>query len=112
VFPEREQRNHIDIYAGMMFYFVPTWAAFEPEFRKTWVESNIAWTIIHKELIGPNEGLVIGTRYLLLGNGRLVWHVGHLGWIRRVADPVWEERYEEDKKLAPRDKRYLMLNRR
>ena len=96
MFPEREQRNHIDIYAGMMFYFVRTHAGFgfEPEYRKPWVASDIAWTVIHKERAGgePGSGETSHWRYLLLGSGRLVWYGGDLGWIRRVADPVWEER--------------------
>lgn len=114
MFPEREQRNHIDVYGGMLFYFVPGLGDFEATHRRPWVESNIAWTVVHKERIPDDESRPYcsrGWRYLLLGNGRLVWHDGHLGWIRRIADPVWEERYEEDKKLAPRDKRYLMLRR-
>jgi len=93
-FPDHEQRNHIDIYTGMMFYFVPksshsTSEAFETEQRKPWVESNIAWTVIHKEL---TDSPSICWRFLLLGAGKLIWHTGPLGWIRRVADPVWEER--------------------
>ena len=96
-FPEREQRNHSDIFPGLTFYFVknpnlkpgekPLFTDPEPDFDQT-----CAWTVIGKERITKVSGGYV--RYLLLGAGpTLRWHEGQLGWIKRVADPVWEARY-------------------
>jgi len=100
-FPEREQMSHVDIHAGMMFYFVrnpnlkpgekPLFTDPDPVF---WSE-DVPWIVIGKEYDpGMPDVVVKGYwRYLLLGPGpTLRWHMGSLGWVRRVADPVWEER--------------------
>lgn len=94
-FPDYEQRNHVDIYPGLTLYFVrnpnagnkPLFTDPDPE----WWESNCTWTVIGKEYAQKLSGGY--WRYLPLGAGpTLKWHDGQLGWIRRVADPVWEER--------------------
>jgi|SRR5579885_1457022 len=97
-FPEREQLNHEDIYPGMMFFFVrekvegdkPLFTDPNPVF---W-ESETPWTVIGKEYVPePRNAFVGHWRFLLLGaSARLAWHEGKFGWIRRIADPVWEER--------------------
>lgn len=95
-YPEREQRHHTDIFAGMTFYFVqnpnvrpgdkPLFTDPDEEWSR-----DCAWTVIAKEFIVKMSGGY--WQYLLLGPGpTLKWHIGQLGWIRRVADPVWEER--------------------
>lgn len=96
-FPEREQRHHMDIHPGLMFYFVdnpnarsgPVFTDPDPEFDKA-----CAWMVIGKEYVEKMSGG--WWRYLLLGAGpTLKWHEGQLGWIRRVADPAWEELYNK-----------------
>lgn len=100
-FPEREQRHHSDIFAGLMFYFVrnpnlkdgekPLFTDPDPAF----FDHDVPWLVLGKEFVdtSPSPHTNSYWRFLLLGPGpTLKWHVGHLGWIRRVADPVWEER--------------------
>lgn len=77
-----------------MFYFVdnpnadgrPLFTDPDPSF-----DQSCAWLVIAKEKVVKMSGGY--TKYLLLGAGPILrWHVGQLGWIRRIADPVWEER--------------------
>lgn len=93
-FPDREQRHHSDIFPGLTFYFVrnpnandkPLFTDPDPAFSK-----DCVWMVIGKEYVQKLSGGY--WQYLLLGSGpTLQWHTGQLGWIRRVADPVWEER--------------------
>lgn len=96
-YPDREQRNHIDIFPGLTFYFVrnPNSRGNKPLFtdpEDEWLNSGCAWLVIGKEYVPKLDGGY--WKFLLLGAGpTLKWHDGQFGWIRRVADPVWEERY-------------------
>lgn len=98
-YPDREQRHHSDIFPGLTFYFVRNPNAYDkPPFTdpdETRWGSDCAWLVIGKEYVTKLSGGY--WKYLLLGAGpTLSWHHGQLGWIRRVADPVWEERYDND----------------
>ena len=96
-YPEREQRHHSDIFAGLTFYFMPDPNAGTVNFNRLMdeqreeVDITVPWTVVGKEYVTKLSGGY--WRYLLLGPGpSLVWYEGRLGWIKRVADPVWEER--------------------
>ncbi len=96
-FPDREQRHYSDIFAGMTFYFVPnpngTSGFMDPDEEE--FDHTMPWTVIAKEYHTKMSGGY--WRFLLLGPGpTLKWHDGQLGWIRRVGDPVWEERAAND----------------
>jgi hypothetical protein len=93
-FPKREQRNHNDIFPGLTFYFVdnPNGADMIFDRDAEQFDRTCAWIVIGKERVVKLDGGY--WRYLLLGAGpTLRWHDGQLGWIRRIADPVWEARY-------------------
>lgn len=103
-FPDLEQLNHEDIFAGMMFVFAreqvreqdkPLFTDPDPAF---WVE-GATWMVIGKEFVPePTNAFRGHWRFLLLGpDARLRWHEGRFGWIRRIADPVWEERDARDR---------------
>lgn len=91
-FPSREKRSHVDVFPGLAFYFVGTDSLARKATFGMWDEhtyvAGALWTVIHKQTFTSRA-----PRFLLLGNGGLVWHDGTFGFIRRVADPVWEERY-------------------
>ena len=95
-FPEREQRHHSDIFPGMTFYFVEN--PNSPGLLDTLEQDfdlNVPWTVITKDFTTKMSGGY--WKFLLLDPGpTLKWHDGGLGWIRRVADPVWEERAAND----------------
>lgn len=103
-FPEQEQLNHVDIFSGMSFFFVrnsglkdnekPLFLDPDPVF---WDDTKM-WTVIGKEYMDEPLTAMRGRwKFLLLGpNSTLRWHHGQLGWIKRVADPVWEERYQRE----------------
>lgn len=95
-FPTYEQRSHVDIFPGMLFYFVrnppardkPIFTDPDPAFDK-----DGAWLVLCKEYVEKTS--YSHWKYLLFGPGPIVkWHIGQLGWIRRVVDPVWEERFK------------------
>ena len=91
-FPSKERVHPADVFPGMVFFIVDT----------QWGQGALVGTDL---LDGPftvlcnfndrGEGSRSeGYNILLLGPGpRLVWRE-QLGWIRRVADPVWEARWE------------------
>ncbi len=97
-FPPHEQRSHVDVHAGLMFYFVDNPNPAKPLFQTLddgEVDRTKPWMVLGKEYVEKFSGGY--WRYLLLGPGndgqpRLVWFDGSLQWIRRVADPVYEER--------------------
>jgi len=97
-FSDREQRNHVDIEPGMMFFFMrnpnrraqddgPLYT--DPDDEE--FDHSVPWIVIGKEYVTKLSGGY--WRYLLLGPGpTLKWNEGQLGWIRRVADPLWDDR--------------------
>lgn len=90
-FSVREQRHHTDIFPGMFFFFVKNPNPGTQLFDDNDLDRTVPWMVIHKEYRTKIHGGFWA--YLLLGpDMRLVWHEGHLQWIRRVADPVFEER--------------------
>lgn len=97
---DREQRNYVDVFAGMMFYFLPSTSPVDQLNRQT-MDVTVPWMVIGKEIERRDGSDYFNSsfrseRYLLLGHSTtLRWHTGNLGWIRRIADPVWEERYAE-----------------
>lgn len=80
-YPQQERRHHSDVFPGMMFYFIASLDYSEQVFIG-------AYTVVGK------SPLMDGTCMLLLLTPvtTLVWHKPQLGWIRRICDPVWEER--------------------
>jgi hypothetical protein len=83
----------------MFFFFVENPNPGTPLFQTLddgEVDRNLPWMVIGKEYIQKLSGGY--WRYLLLGPNtadgepRLVWFNGSLQWIRRIADPVWEDR--------------------
>lgn len=59
-FPDREQRNHADIFPGLTFYFVRNPSAgdrpafIDPDLE--WWDSDCAWTVIGKEYVQKLSG--------------------------------------------------------
>lgn len=97
-YPPREQRSPVDVFPGMTFFFQPDPNVNTASFNRMMddardgLDITVPWTVIGKEQVTKISGGYV--RYLLLGPGpTLHWFEGRLGWIRRVADPVWEERY-------------------
>jgi len=101
-FPERERRHHSDIFAGMMFCFVEGPDKEKPTFVTLddgGVDRTKPQMVIGKEYVQKFSGG--WWRYLLLGPGpdglpHLAWFEGNLHWIKRIADPVWEERERDE----------------
>lgn len=79
MYEEFERRSHVDVFPGMMFYFR---------------EAKLPCLVLCKEHMNCDRLMQPAyVRFLLLSGNRIFWHIGNLYGIRRIADPVWEERY-------------------
>jgi len=87
-FPSKERRHPCDVFPGMVFYIVDT--LWKPTGEEPLLDGPYT-VLCNFNDRGPGSRSE-GYNILLLGPGpRLVWRE-QLGWIRRIVDPVWEER--------------------
>ena len=96
MFPSRERRHPCDVFPGMVFFIVDRNVG--PDRPDVDVLDGPYTVICNFNDRGDDSG-GIGGRFhiLLLGPDCILrWREQELGWIRRIIDPVWEERHERE----------------